>query len=163
MGSIIIRALWDQLPGHRNRLAAIVTHAIVRKDDDALSQPTKSIGPFLEDEEVTDARTRGCTVAEDSDRGYRRMVLSPRPREVLEAAAIESLLDNDFLAVAGGGGGIPTTRNPDGVQDAEAGFDMDHLAAQIAIAMRRRCSRWLPAWTTSSSGSGRPTRDRSVG
>ena len=135
MGSIIIRALWDQLPGHRDKLAAIVTHAIVHKDDDAFSEPTKPIGPFLEDQEVEDARARGWTVAEDSGRGYRRMVPSPRPCEVLEATAIESLVDNDFLVVAGGGGGIPTTRNADGLQGAEAVIDKDRFAVQIALVV----------------------------
>ena len=136
MGSIIIRALWDQLPEHRDQLAAIVTHAIINKDDDAFAQPTKPIGPFLENEEVTEARARGWTVAEDSGRGYRRMVPSPRPREVLEAAAIESLLDNGFLVVAGGGGGIPTIRNADGLRGAEAVIDKDRLAVQIALAVK---------------------------
>ncbi len=136
MGSIIIGALWDQLPGHRDQLAAIVTHAIVNEDDDAFSQPTKPIGPFLEEEEVTDARARGWTVAEDSGRGYRRLVPSPRPCDVLEAAAIESLLDNGFLVVAGGGGGIPTTRNADGLQGVEAVIDKDRLAVQIALAVK---------------------------
>lgn len=136
MGSIIIRALWDQLPEHRDQLAAIVTHAIINKDDDAFAQPTKPIGPFLENEEITEARARGWTVAEDSGRGYRRMVPSPRPREVLEAAAIESLLDSDFLVVAGGGGGIPTTRDADGLQGAEAVIDKDRLAVQIALAVK---------------------------
>jgi carbamate kinase len=162
MGSIIIRALWDQLPGHRGRLAAIVTHAIVRKDDAAFSKPTKPIGPFLEDDEVTDARARGWTVAEDSGRGHRRMVPSPRPREVLEAAAIESLLDNDFLVVAGGGGGIPTTRNPDGLQGVEAVIDKDRLAVQIALAVKAEVLALVTGVDHVLLGFGTP-HERSIG
>ena len=135
MGSIIVRALWDRLPGHRDQLAAVVTHAIVCQDE-GMSNPTKPIGPFLEHDEVSEARARGWTVAEDSGRGNRRMVPSPRPCEVLEAAAIKTLLDNDFLVVAGGGGGIPTTRTADALQGVEAVIDKDHLAGLIAKAVK---------------------------
>ena len=138
MGSIIVRALWDQLLRHRDQLAAIVTHGIVSQDDDAFSHPTKPIGPFLNSDEVREARARGWTVAEDSGRGYRRMVPSPRPCEVLEAAAIKSLLDNDFLVVAGGGGGIPTIRNDYGLLGAEAVIDKDRFAVQIAEAVKAK-------------------------
>lgn len=135
MGSIIVRALWDRLPGHRDQLVAVVTHAIVCPDE-GMSSPTKPIGPFLEHDEVSEARARGWTVAEDSGRGHRRMVPSPRPCEVLEAAAIKSLLDNDFLVVAGGGGGIPTTRTADALRGVEAVIDKDHLARLIAKAVK---------------------------
>ena len=64
------------------------------------------------------------------------MVPSPRPCEVLEAAAIKTLLDNDFLVVAGGGGGIPTTRTADALQGVEAVIDKDHLAGLIAKAVK---------------------------
>lgn len=164
MGSIIIRALWNQLPGHRGRLAAIITHAIVRKDDAnaAFSKPTKPIGPFLEDDEVTDARARGWTVAEDSGRGHRRIVPSPRPREVLEAAAIESLLDNGFLVVAGGGGGIPIIRNPDGLQGVEAVIDKDRLAVQIALAVKAEVLALVTGVDHVLLGFGTP-HERSIG
>jgi len=132
MGSIIIRALWNQLPGHRERLAALVTHAIVNRDDDAFSRPTKPIGPFLQSDEVSDARGRGWTVADDSGRGDRRMVASPRPFEVVEAAAIKSLLDDGFLVVAGGGGGIPTTLDAAGLKGIDAVIDKDRFAVVIA-------------------------------
>lgn len=135
MGSIIVRALWDRLPGHRDQLAAVVTHAIVCQDE-GMSNPTKPIGPFLEHDEVSEARARGWIVAEDSGRGHRRMVPSPRPCEVLEAAAIKTLLDNDFLVVAGGGGGIPTTRTADALRGVEAVIDKDHLAGLIAKAVK---------------------------
>ena len=164
MGSIIIRALWNQLPGHRGRLAAIITHAIVHKDDAnaAFSEPTKPIGPFLEDDDVTDARARGWTVAEDSGRGHRRIVPSPRPREVLEAAAIESLLDNGFLVVAGGGGGIPIIRNPDGLQGVEAVIDKDRLAVQIALAVKAEVLALVTGVDHVLLGFGTP-HERSIG
>ena len=136
MGSIIVRALWDELPTHRNHLAATVTHVIVSQDDDAFTDPSKPIGPFLDHDEVRDARARGWTVAQDSGRGYRRMVPSPRPCAVLEAAAIKSLLDSGFVVVAGGGGGIPTTRGVDGLLGVEAVIDKDRVAVQIAKAVK---------------------------
>jgi carbamate kinase len=135
MGSIIIRALWNQLPEHRERLAALVTHAIVNHDDEAFSRPTKPIGPFLRGDEVGEARARGWTVSDDSGRGDRRLVASPRPCEVLEAAAIKSLIDNGFLVVAGGGGGIPTTRDADRLKGVDAVIDKDRLAVLIARAV----------------------------
>lgn len=136
MGSIIIRALWNRLPGHRDLLAALVTHAIVNRDDDAFSRPTKPIGPFLREDEISDARDRGWTVAEDSGRGDRRLVASPKPCEVLEAPAIKALLDDGFLVVAGGGGGIPTIRNAGGLTGVEAVIDKDRLAVQIAKVVK---------------------------
>jgi len=132
MGSLIIRALWEQLPGCRDQLVALVTHVFVDLDDEVFSHPTKPIGPFLDDEAINEARARGWTVGEDSGRGHRRLVASPRPSGVLEAAAIKSLVDNGYLVVAGGGGGVPITLDGGGLQGVDAVIDKDRVAVTIA-------------------------------
>jgi len=136
IGSLIIRALWDELPGHRDQLVALVTHAFVDLDDPAFSHPTKPIGPFLDDHGIKEAEARGWSVAADSGRGHRRIVASPRPSGVLEAAAIKSLVDSDFLVVAGGGGGIPTSLDGGRARGVDAVIDKDRIATQIARAVK---------------------------
>ncbi len=132
MGSLIVRALWEQLPCHRDRLAAIVTHTLVDLDDEAFSNPTKPIGPFLDDDAENRARSLGWTVAKDSGRGNRRLVPSPRPQGVLEAAAIKSLVDSGYLVVAGGGGGIPIAVASGELRGVDAVVDKDRVAVLIA-------------------------------
>lgn len=132
MGSLIVRALWEHLPAHRDQLVAIVTHAFVDPTDEAFLLPTKPIGPFLDDEAIEQAQSRGWTVREDSGRGHRRLVPSPKPCGVLEAAAIKSLVDSGYLVVAGGGGGIPVNLTSNELLGVEAVVDKDRLAVLIA-------------------------------
>jgi len=136
MGSLIVRALWHELPDRRDQLAAIVTHAIVDPDLEGFSRPTKPIGPFLSADDVRKAEARGWTVAHDAGRGVRRVVPSPVPCTVVEAAAIKALVDANFLVVAGGGGGIPTARQDGDLVGVDAVIDKDRLAAQIARSVK---------------------------
>jgi hypothetical protein len=83
-------------------VAALITHVVVSPDDPAFASPTKPIGPFFTSERAAElAIERGWTVAEDSGRGVRRVVASPRPIEVLETSAIRSLLADGTVVVAG--------------------------------------------------------------
>ena len=113
---------------------SVITHVEVDPCDPALSHPTKPIGPFFDRTEA-DALTsvRGWTMVEDSGRGYRRVVPSPRPMAPIEAPAISTLVDLGYIVVAGGGGGIPVSRSADGAyRGVDAVIDKDFAAERIA-------------------------------
>src|ERR687885_3018344 len=111
--------------GLDRQVVAMLTHTVVDPQDPAFGAPTKPIGTFY-DEAVARrlAAANGWTVAEDSGRGFRRPVASPRPVRIVEQEAIETLVDGGFLVVAAGGGGIPVIEEPDGrLQGVEAVID----------------------------------------
>jgi carbamate kinase len=118
-------------------VAALITHVVVSPDDPAFASPTKPIGPFFTSERAAElAIERGWTVAEDSGRGVRRVVASPRPIEVLETSAIRSLLADGTVVVAGGGGGVPVVADRTGMRGVEAVIDKDHVAGLLAVSLR---------------------------
>lgn len=116
---------------------ALVTHVVVDRGDPAFREPTKPIGPFFSAEEAERlAQERGWDVAEDAGRGYRRVVASPRPLDIVEAAEIAHLVDAGVVVVAAGGGGIPVVRGPDGRLDAiDAVIDKDLAALRLALLL----------------------------
>lgn len=115
-------------------VTAVVTHVLVHADDPALRQPTKPIGPFYEQPQAQELQaTRGWSVVEDAGRGWRRVVGSPLPQQVLELESIRALLDEGTVVVAAGGGGIPVARSDDGrLEGVEAVIDKDRTAALLA-------------------------------
>ena len=101
--------------GKRWHVATVVTQIEVDADDPSFQNPTKPIGPFLTKEQAESqaAQDPSFKFVEDSGRGYRRVVASPRPRRIVESESILNLLDNEFIVVACGGGGIPVIRDTD--------------------------------------------------
>ncbi len=135
LGSVLVRALEDRCgPG---TAVAVVTHVRVDRDDPAFGAPTKPIGPFLTERGATAlADARGWTVIEDSGRGHRRVVASPRPREILELGASRTLLDAGHVVRAAGGGGVAVAVQPDGTTTGtDAVLDKDHSAALLATSV----------------------------
>jgi carbamate kinase len=115
---------------------SLVTHVVVAPDDPAFQNPTKPIGPFLSAAEAAElARTRGWTVKEDSGRGYRRVVPSPEPLRIVEAAAIQALAEQGMVVVAAGGGGIPVVASDAGYRGVDAVIDKDYAAQSLATAL----------------------------
>jgi carbamate kinase len=119
------------------RTATVLTRVLVDPDDPVLREaPTKPIGRFFaEDEARRLARERGWHVAEDAGRGWRRMVPSPRPVEVLEVDHVRLLLDGGALVIAAGGGGIPVVRQDGRLVGLDAVIDKDRCAAELAVAL----------------------------
>jgi carbamate kinase len=114
----------------------IVTHVEVQASDPAFRHPTKPIGPFLaEDVARRLAADRDWVVREDAGRGFRRVVASPEPKDILEAAAIRELASKGFLVIAGGGGGIPVVRRGRRVAGVDAVIDKDLTAARLATSV----------------------------
>ena len=99
----------------RWHVASVVTQIEVDPDDPAFANPTKPIGQFLSKEEADaeQAAHPEMTFVEDSGRGYRRVVARPAPKKIVEYESILNLLDNEFIVIACGGGGIPVVRNYD--------------------------------------------------
>jgi len=111
-------------------VATVLTRVVVAPDDRAFSHPTKPIGGFFTEEE---ARRAPYPVARDADRGYRRVVASPRPQHIVELAAIRALLGAGVIPIAVGGGGVPVVKRPDGsLRGVEAVIDKDLAASLLA-------------------------------
>jgi carbamate kinase len=114
----------------------IVTHVEVQSSDPAFRNPTKPIGPFLPEDVARQlAAERDWVVREDAGRGFRRVVASPEPKAILEAAAIRELASKGFLVIAGGGGGIPVVRRGRRVAGVDAVIDKDLTAARLATSV----------------------------
>ncbi|WP_190136888.1 amino acid kinase family protein [Streptomyces longispororuber] len=132
IGSLLVRALYDVLPGHR--VAALVTHTLVRADDPAFDRPTEFVGPVYS-REIADvlARRHHWHIAQDGG-GWRRVVPSPLPERVLETETVHALLGHRVLVVCAGGGGIAVTADHDtgALTSVEAVVDKDLAAAVLA-------------------------------
>lgn len=113
-------------------IAALLTQVVVAEDDPAFQNPEKPIGVFYSKSQAEELRQRGFAVAEDSGRGYRRVVPSPQPLEILELEVIRRLLEAGTLVIAAGGGGIPVIRRSGKLQGVEAVIDKDLTAALLA-------------------------------
>lgn len=117
----------------------VVTQVLVDADDPAFGKPSKPIGSFLGEEQVERVRREhpDWALVSDAGRGYRRVVASPRPREIIEAPVIESLLSQGYCLIAVGGGGIPVVRRPDGtLEGRDAVIDKDFASSLLASRLR---------------------------
>lgn len=117
-------------------VVTVVTQVVVDKDDSAFAKPSKPIGPFyIEEEAKTLEVEKGYVMQEDSGRGWRRVVASPEPREIVEIDTIKTLWDTT-ITVTCGGGGIPVVRNSDGsLTGVAAVIDKDLAAERLAEGM----------------------------
>ena len=115
-------------------VATVLTQVEVDPGDPAFDHPTKPIGAFMTKEEADRlVRERQYDVVEDSGRGYRRVVASPKPVSIIEIGTIQSLLDTDHVVVACGGGGIPVFRTQGHhLKGAAAVIDKDFAASRLA-------------------------------
>ena len=137
LGFLIVTALEAELPGRF--VSTVVTRVLVDAGDPAWAAPTKPIGRYVGE---SDARARiaaGEAWEERGEKGWRRMVPSPRPLEILDGATIEALLREGAIVVAGGGGGIPMVREDGRLRGVEAVLDKDLTAALLARTTGADC------------------------
>lgn len=115
-------------------VATVVTQVLVDKEDPAFENPTKPIGPFYSEEEAkAEMEKSNDTFKEDAGRGWRKVVPSPKPKGIKEIEAIQTLIDNKQLVIAGGGGGIPVVEAADGtLEGVEAVIDKDFASQTLA-------------------------------
>jgi carbamate kinase len=119
--------------------ACILTHVRVSADDPAFDRPTKPIGPFYSAEQAEQLqRERGWMLVSDANRGYRRVVPSPEPLEVVELEVIRRLADTGVVAIACGGGGIPVVRRNGRLAGVDAVIDKDRASALLARNLEAR-------------------------
>ena len=130
------KALGNELRhlGIEQDIATIVTQVEVSPDDPSFGNPTKPIGSFMTEEDAKyHAEHSGWSVVEDSGRGWRRVVASPKPLSIIEINTVRLLLDAGCTVIAAGGGGIPVVRNENGdLEGREAVVDKDLAAAILA-------------------------------
>ena len=120
------------------QVASVVTQIEVDKNDPAFQNPTKPIGGFYSEEEANSMMEADSTLVmrEDANRGYRRMVPSPKPVRILEKDSVESMLDHKFIVITCGGGGIPVVREADGsYSGVSAVIDKDFASGALAEAV----------------------------
>jgi len=120
--------------GMQKRAATVVTQVMVDTKDPAFQNPTKPIGGFMEEGEAKERAAKGgWTVVDDAGRGWRRVVPSPLPQEIVELDAVRELLNAGIITITVGGGGIPVIRNEEGdIQGVAAVIDKDYASSLLA-------------------------------
>jgi len=114
-------------------VVCLLTHVLVAEDDPAFEEPTKPVGPFYAEDEAQELEQgRGWKVVHDAGRGWRRVVPSPQPLEVVEVDAIRALLRSGAIVIACGGGGIPAARRGAHLAGVDAVIDKDRASALLA-------------------------------
>ena len=138
IGYLLAQALRRELSaaGLQVPVVSIVTQTVVSANDPAMRHPTKPIGPFYSRADAEEKkRLFGWTIVEDAARGYRRVVPSPEPVEVVELEVIRALVQAGVLVIACGGGGIPVVRANGGFMGVEAVIDKDRASALLAAEL----------------------------
>ena len=114
-------------------VTTMITQVRVDENDPAFQAPSKPIGHFMTAEQAKEAEEKyGYIMKEDSGRGYRRVVASPKPAQIIEIGAIRSLVDSGQLVIACGGGGIPVTLKGNHLKGASAVIDKDFASELLA-------------------------------
>lgn len=135
IGYMIAQTLKNELHMRKceREVAVILTQVVCAADDPALLRPTKPVGPFYDADEAARLRDSGIAVAEDSGRGYRVVVPSPRPVRIVERKSIETLVAAGVIVIAAGGGGMPVYEQVDGTLEGIDGVvDKDLASALLA-------------------------------
>ncbi|MEG1002252.1 carbamate kinase [Clostridium sp.] len=117
----------------KKSVETVVTQVVVDKNDKAFENPTKPIGSFYTKEEAEALeKDKGYVMKEDAGRGYRRVVASPKPVDIVEKDAIKTMVDDGFIVIACGGGGIPVVKDGDELIGVPAVIDKDFAAEKLA-------------------------------
>jgi carbamate kinase len=114
-------------------VVTVITQVVVNRDDPAFLNPTKPIGPFYSAQEArTLETTTGWRLVEDSGRGYRRVVPSPRPVRIIETGVIKRLVSDSVIVIAAGGGGVPVVEEAGNLRGVDAVIDKDYTTGLLA-------------------------------
>jgi carbamate kinase len=138
IGYMIQQSLYNEfkLRGIDKQAATVVTQVLVDRDDPAFQNPSKPIGPFLDQGTALKRQDEeGWDVVEDAGRGWRRVVPSPIPRRIIEQDAIKNLIDAGFVVIAVGGGGIPVVDENGELKGTAAVIDKDYASSLLALGI----------------------------
>jgi len=135
IGYHIQNALYNSLKekNFNKSVSTIVTQVLVDPNDPLFLNPSKPIGSFYSKEEADNiAKEKGCTMKEDAGRGYRRVVPSPLPIDIIEKESIKALLKDGQVVICAGGGGIPVINKDNKLEGVAAVIDKDYASAKLA-------------------------------
>jgi carbamate kinase len=139
IGYLLQQCLRNELyaSGLDTPVVTLLTQSIVSAQDPAMTRPSKPIGPFYSRMDAEERkRLFGWDIVEDAARGYRRIVPSPDPTEIVELPVIRDLVEHGVLVIAAGGGGIPVTSTHGALRGVEAVIDKDRASALLASQLR---------------------------
>lgn len=134
IGLILVNALERSLAkrGLRRPVTAVLSRTLVARDDPGLTHPSKPVGRYLPEAEARTLIEHGEVWEDRGERGWRRVVASPEPRQIVDVQTVKVLVDNGFVVVCSGGGGVPSVRDDDGsVHGLPAVIDKDLTAALL--------------------------------
>ena len=135
IGYHIQNALYNCLKqkGVNKTVATVITQVLVDQNDPLFQNPSKPIGSFYSKEEAdTIAKEKGYIMKEDAGRGYRRVVPSPLPIDIIEKESIKTLLSNGQIVICAGGGGIPVIQKDNRLEGVAAVIDKDYASSKLA-------------------------------
>ena len=169
MGYLLEKAIVNELRKHSidKEVTTLLTEVVVDRNDSAFENPTKPIGPFYNSFRANMLKKEfKWRMVEDAGRGFRRVVSSPKPIDIIPKKAIRTLVENGNLVIVAGGGGIPVFINTDGyIEGVEAVIDKDYAASLIAreagvdlfiilTGVDRVCENFAPGGRKGAFGSG---------
>ncbi|MBN2412190.1 carbamate kinase [candidate division KSB1 bacterium] len=134
MGYMIEQTMQNKLSlrGIERKVVTLLSQVVVDKNDPSVLNPTKFVGPFYDQKDISRLqKTRGYIIKEDSGRGYRRVVPSPKPKSIVEAEIIKQLVHEEVIVIAAGGGGIPVYIEEDGRLEGIDGVVDKDLASSV--------------------------------
>jgi len=139
IGYVLQYAMWQMM--QKEKLAvpvvSLVTQVVVDRNDPAFQNPTKPIGPFYSKKEADHYRDElGWTLREIPNKGFRRVVPSPLPKEIVELEAIRACVDRGLVVIAAGGGGVPVSNDHDISKGVEAVIDKDLTSSILASQLK---------------------------
>jgi carbamate kinase len=141
-------------------VVTLLTHVRVDPADAAFDEPTKPIGPFYSEEQARSLEeARGWLLVSDAGRGWRRVVPSPTPLDIVELDAIRSLTGSDTIVVACGGGGIPVATDGTRLRGVDAVIDKDRASALLAVQLEAELLVILTEVSAVKSGFGTPEEE----
>ncbi len=159
LGYIIEQSLENELEG-RKMIVTLLTEVLVDKKDPAFRKPTKPIGPFYTKAQAEKMKRGGARMAEDSGRGWRIVVPSPKPVKIIDAKAIKELLDEGIIVIAAGGGGIPVVRKRGKLEGIDAVIDKDFASSCLAKSIKAKKLLILTGVDCAYTGFGTKKRKR---
>ncbi|BDU62471.1 carbamate kinase-like protein YqeA [Candidatus Borrelia fainii] len=134
IGCYIEQALRNEMckRGIKRGVVVVLTQVLVDKEDECFKNPSKPIGPFYDKVRSEELASKGYILREDSGRGYRRVVGSPKPIEIIEIEEIRELINKGFIVITCGGGGIPVRRDDIGIIKGVSGvIDKDFASSRL--------------------------------
>ena len=144
--------------GNQRHVVGLVTQVEVDANDPGFNNPTKPVGYFYNEKEAEDlSENMGWTMKEDSGRGWRMVVASPKPKHICDISLVESLSSSGTIVIAGGGGGVPVVRNSQGLRSGvEAVIDKDLTTAHMANVLEFKDIMILTAVSQVAINFGKP-------